>query len=272
MNSAEFTYLLKHPENIDALKTQQLNEVIAEFPYFQSARAIQLKGLNKTNSFKYNQTLKKTAAYTIDRKVLFDFITSPIFITNSKKDAELLEEIEVVDAEDVKALHKKITDSFSNNEIEIETVTIQKQEVAKEVEKVPDVLELGKPIQFVSSEPHSFNEWMQLIAQKPIVREESLVRKIDKIEEKFNLIDRFIELNPKIKPVDKNAINIDATLEGSTENESLMTETLAKVYLEQKKYENAIKAYRILILKYPEKSGFFADRIKAIKNLQNNKS
>ena len=51
-----------------------------------------------------------------------------------------------------------------------------------------------------------------------------------------------------------------------------MTETLAKVYLEQKKYENAIKAYRILILKYPEKSGFFADRIKAIKNLQKNKS
>lgn len=272
MNSAEFTNLLQHPENIDAIKTQLLNEVITEFPYFQAARAIQLKGLNKTNSFKYNQTLKKTAAYTIDRKVLFDFITSPIFISNSKKEAELLEEIEVVDAEDVKALHKKITDSFSNNEIEIKTVTIQKQEVAKEEEKTPDDLELGKPLQFVSSEPHSFNEWMQLIAQKPIVREESQVRKIEKIEEKFNLIDRFIELNPKIKPVDKNTINMDLTLEGSTENESLMTETLAKVYLEQKKYENAIKAYRILILKYPEKSGFFADRIKAIKNLQKNKS
>jgi hypothetical protein len=47
-----------------------------------------------------------------------------------------------------------------------------------------------------------------------------------------------------------------------------MTETLAKVYLEQKKYENAIKAYHILSLKYPKKSGFFADRIKAIKILQ----
>ena len=39
-----------------------------------------------------------------------------------------------------------------------------------------------------------------------------------------------------------------------------MTETLARIYLEQKKYDNAIKAYQILILKYPEKSGFFADR------------
>ena len=46
-----------------------------------------------------------------------------------------------------------------------------------------------------------------------------------------------------------------------------MTETLAKVYLEQKKYVNAIKAYRILSLKYPEKSSFFATQIKAIKLL-----
>lgn len=272
MNSAELTYLLQNPENIDALKTQQLNEIISEFPYFQSARAIQLKGLNKTNSFKYNQTLKKAAAYTIDRKVLFDFITSPVFIAKANKEVELLEEIEVVDAENVRVLHKKITDSFSNKNLETESDSTQRREITKEEQKATDVLEIGKPIQFVSSEPHSFNEWMQLIAQKPIVREESPVRKIEKIEEKFNLIDKFIELNPKIKPVDKNAVNMDVTLESSTENESLMTETLAKVYLEQKKYDNAIKAYRILILKYPEKSGFFADRIKAIKNLQKNKS
>lgn len=263
MNSTEFTFLLQNPENIDAKKTQALNEVISEFPYFQSARAIQLKGLNKTNSFKYNQTLKKTAAYTIDRKVLFDFITSPIFITKSETASNTLEEIEVVDAEDVKALHKKIAETVSSKNTETEVPEVQNEKFEKEA----DVLEIGKPLQFVSSEPHSFNEWMQLIAQKPIKREEIPSRKIEKIEEKFNLIDRFIELNPKIKPVDKNAANLDVILESSTENESLMTETLAKVYLEQKKYENAIQAYRILILKYPEKSGFFADRIKAIKNL-----
>jgi hypothetical protein len=49
-----------------------------------------------------------------------------------------------------------------------------------------------------------------------------------------------------------------------------MTETLAKVYLEQKKYNKAIQAYEILILKYPEKSSFFADQINEIKNLQQN--
>ena len=48
-----------------------------------------------------------------------------------------------------------------------------------------------------------------------------------------------------------------------------MTETLAKVYLQQKNYKKALQAYTILSLKYPEKSGFFADQIRAIKKLIN---
>jgi hypothetical protein len=53
-----------------------------------------------------------------------------------------------------------------------------------------------------------------------------------------------------------------------------MTETLARIYVEQKNYDKAIQSYKILSLKYPEKSGFFADQIKAVKQLQenNNKS
>ena len=50
-----------------------------------------------------------------------------------------------------------------------------------------------------------------------------------------------------------------------------MTETLAKIYVKQGKYEDALKAYKILCLKYPEKISLFADQIKIIKNkLKNN--
>jgi hypothetical protein len=47
-----------------------------------------------------------------------------------------------------------------------------------------------------------------------------------------------------------------------------MTETLAKVFIKQKKYVKALEAYQILGLKYPEKNSFFADRIEEIKDLQ----
>ena len=44
-----------------------------------------------------------------------------------------------------------------------------------------------------------------------------------------------------------------------------MTETLAKLYVKQEKYKEAMKAYKILSLKYPEKISLFADQIKELK-------
>jgi hypothetical protein len=269
MNSDTFTYLLNNPSQINNLQAEQLEEIVNEFPYFQSARIIQLKALNAFKSFKYNNALKKTAAYTIDRTVLFDFITSQKFSDKTAaSEIPILEEIEVIDVEIIKVLHKKITDSFSNK---TSTGTLQPIKTIEIKDDATEILAIGTPINFNSKEPHSFNEWMQLILKKPIDRTD-IEENTTTIESKLRLIDKFIEANPKIKPVDKIADNQPVILEETADNENLMTETLAKVYLEQKKYENAIKAYRILSLKYPEKSGFFADRIKAIKILQINKS
>ena len=47
--------------------------------------------------------------------------------------------------------------------------------------------------------------------------------------------------------------------------EDYMTETLAKVYAKQEKYKEAMKAYKILSLKYPEKISLFANQIKDLK-------
>jgi len=88
---------------------------------------------------------------------------------------------------------------------------------------------------------------------------------------KFELIDKFIEENPKIIPSESSSkIDIQSSLK--IDKNELMTETLAKVYLEQKKFKKAIQAYKILSLKYPEKSSFFADRIKAVEKIQQDNS
>ena len=85
---------------------------------------------------------------------------------------------------------------------------------------------------------------------------------------KINLIDDFIDKNPSISRVDKNQEITDIELENVFSPEELMTETLAKVFLKQKKYGKALKAYRILSLKYPEKNAFFAVQINKIKEIQ----
>ena len=56
--------------------------------------------------------------------------------------------------------------------------------------------------------------------------------------------------------------------ESLIENPEIVTETLARVYLEQGHYEKAIAAYEKLSLKYPQKSSFFANQIKLIYDLK----
>ena len=112
MNTTDFTYILEHPEKINRSQISDVRSIIDEFPYFQSARAIYLKGLKNTESFKYNQELKTTAAYTTDRSVLFDFITSDEFIQNKiseqiKQNLENVKSIELYDIEDL-SVHQSV--------------------------------------------------------------------------------------------------------------------------------------------------------------------
>ena len=76
MNIQNYTYLINNPAVISKEQTSELESIINSFPYFQSARALHLKGLKSQDSYKYNQALKTTAAHTSDRSILFDFITS----------------------------------------------------------------------------------------------------------------------------------------------------------------------------------------------------
>ena len=82
MNRQEFSEILINPHSLKTDQIKKINLILNTFPYFQSARAIYLKGLKSNNSFKYNQALKTTAAYTTNRNVLFDFITSDSFNQN----------------------------------------------------------------------------------------------------------------------------------------------------------------------------------------------
>ena len=83
MDVKTLTYLLENPGEITSEQTREIEKVLAKAPYFQAARAIRLKGLKEHQELKYNSALRKTAAYTTDRSILFDFITSEEFIQNS---------------------------------------------------------------------------------------------------------------------------------------------------------------------------------------------
>ncbi len=303
MKVSDFTYLLQYPDKvIQPEQAQHLEEILQEYPYFQSARALHLKGLKNLNSYKYNNALKVAAAYTTDRDILFDFITSDEFLQNSIADAvsgrkalsdqEIESEVvqpnpemdtqlipETADEPLPRSIHDAEDildpDLFENKDVPAETELPKEEDPAEE-------LQLGKPISFTRNEKYSFSEWLQLTSLKGVRKKEDSKREKEETNEgktsegtarkrKFDLIDKFIENNPRISSAGEETEMIDISSSTKIDKEALMTETLAKVYLEQRKYKKAIQAYKILSLKYPEKSSFFAARIKAVKKLQKNK-
>jgi len=299
LNTLEFRYLITNPDTLTDLQTKSLENVLEKYPYLQSARALYLKGLYNQDSYKYNFALKTTAAYTTDRSVLFDFITSNNFINlkesenyfiNNEIIPEFVKLEEVVETESLvsEEVEKEIISLTEEALFEIETIatTIKEVDDTQTLTEIEETLEIGKPIAFSTNEKHSFNEWLKLSNFKPIVREENTAEEekilqsnnksvnfdeiIDSKSKNIELIDKFIESKAKITRSNLHAETTPIVVEVQYTSH-LMTETLAKVYLEQKKYDKAIKSYKILILKYPEKSIFFADRIKNIKDLQQNK-
>lgn len=225
MTSVDFLQILNAPETMSLSQMYELENIVHKYPYFQVARALQLKILYAKQSFRYNEALKITAAHISNRAILFDYITSEDFKNQSEKSTEG---------------------------------------------------QIGEPLNFEKVDVYPFEQWLTITRYKPIRKEEKKEVKLlvdseldekDPRFEKFNLIDKFLQNNPKIEPQKEFIPSIDISARVNAPQE-LMTETLAKVYAEQGKYKDAIRAYEILILKYPKKSRFFADRIEEIKKIQ----
>ncbi|OWK99161.1 hypothetical protein AP75_01360 [Kaistella haifensis DSM 19056] len=86
---------------------------------------------------------------------------------------------------------------------------------------------------------------------------------------KEKIIEEFIEKEPRISKLKEDS---DFVVKEKSDNIShLMTETLANLYLEQRLYSKAIKAFEILIEKHPDKETYFAEKIDQIKELRQNK-
>ncbi|MFC4689584.1 hypothetical protein ACFO5T_03995 [Dokdonia genika] len=303
MNTEQYTYLLEHPDKVTAEETATLRDIVDAFPFFQSAQALYLKGLKNQESFAYNKALKRTASHTSDRAVLFDYITSERFLQNDvsaqiKEQETALRNLIITDIEDVSTILDKEEQAKASKILDPD-LFIEKVDSEMTRARAEETLQVGKPLPFTKSEAHSFSEWLQLSSFTPIDRSQDetvqtktndtkkviatskseeneeiqpAIKEEDSRERKRKIIDSFIETNPKIsaiKPAQSEKKKIIKELPYSSE--SLMTETLARVYVEQKNFKKAKQAYRILSLKYPEKSGFFADQIRAVEQLEQQK-
>ena len=275
MQVSRFTDLLEKPlEIIQESDLSALRQIVETYPYFQAARGMELIGLKNANSFKYNAALKKHAAYTSDRSWLFEIITQEAFNSQTKvkkaPQTSLSKETDLAKQGAEPSEIPTITQKYTEEDY-TEQTSDKKNDSQQVKEANFSSIELGKPLEFNKNDRYSFEEWLQLSAKNSVENktETSIVKTsvTPKKAAKMAQINAFIATNPKMSTPLTNPEEITIKDAQKINKEALMTETLARVYLEQKKYKKALQAYKILSLKYPEKNSFFASQIKVVQKL-----
>ncbi|MPS74355.1 MAG: hypothetical protein E2590_14565 [Chryseobacterium sp.] len=135
---------------------------------------------------------------------------------------------------------------------------VSKIEEKKAIIPIPEKAETKQtPESNVGAFINTWQSWLKI--ERPGIKEEP-----SKTKEK--IIDNFIETNPKISQLKEESNYV--VKEKKDDISHLMTETLAKLYTEQKLYSKAIKAYEILSEKHPEKKDHFEEKIEEIKDIR----
>ena len=258
MNKTSFYTALENFNEIGNIES-----VVEEFPYFQTARLLYLKKLHNTEDIHFDKELKKTAVYAGDRKALYYLILHKEF---TKK----LVEIDVSISTELGNINPTTKEIEPKTEPSLLDIQIIEQVVADSIEK--DVEEIIAEDASTKAEKQeeksveidisslSFTEWLKFTTGRG---EKSSNQK--SIE---NIIESFIESEPKIKtPKAEFFSPTELARKSIQDNEDFVTETLAKIYVAQGNYAKAIKAFERLSLNYPEKSTYFADQIKSVKDL-----
>ena len=213
---------------------QNIGKIIEQYPYFSTARLLYLRELKQSKSHQYKHELGICSAYAANRKVLSSFIDSEY-------------------------------------KFDIPKNTQNQRKIEPKKEKISNTKPKKKKPTFDIQEEYPFSEWIDFSTGRKAEGIAQVKKKRTPPNKKFELINKFIDSNITLKPGKdytngKAVDNID-----QTDNDDLMTDTLAQIYIEQKKYVKALKAYQILSLKYPEKKTYFTEKIKYIKTKQSEK-
>jgi len=249
MTKTELLGIIDNPSSINKEMLHDLQDYVKECPYSQTFRMLYLKGLDNVQDVRFGNELKTTSLYVTNRRNLFQFITKRI---------EKLERKDEVKDEQPIAVEQPINPETKGPEIVSKPT---EKEVAVTIADIEAYLE-GKTDDSLSdlASPVKDNPL-------PLLKHQDL---IDNFLQASETSDIYVRMDKQEAAVEKKAEEPKQADEPKNESEEFFTETLARIYIKQHKFEKAIKIFKRLSLKYPEKSIYFVDQIRFFEKLIEN--
>lgn len=247
----------------EVIEPEKENEIIEEIP--EPEIAFEWKPMNfiqnplDAHIKNPKQETPKSIAPILEKTIPTE--VKPIEITPVQE----IKQDEIV-AEQSSEIEEKPVINISFFENKVSEMVTEKPIIKEEVE---EIIAEEKTEDVASNIPNFVNTWQNWlkIDRTETPKTEPEPSKI--IEKKAEIIDKFIEENPKISQLKEDAHYV--VKEKANDISHLMTETLAKLYVEQRLYTKAITAYEALKKKHPERQDEFEDKIQEIKELKNQK-
>lgn len=248
MTGEAFNHYLEEPSALSVETLPELHALVEDYPYFALATMLYLKNLEKLQDPSFSSALGRLAIRVPDRRRLFLWMTGE----------ETLQE-----AVEQPLVESPTPDSFSLIDAFLMDHAEEEQSNA--------------PLLFQPSASSDYLHWSLLREQQSTVVEGEAIDE-PKLRHQ-ELIDSFIANEPHLvsnRNLQEEKGEAQEVLPESIRQleeqpksleESCLTETLARIYIKQRRYEKALQIIQNLRLKYPEKNSYFADQIRFLEKL-----
>ena len=252
MNEIE---LIRHPERLDRDTLYELRSLLALYPYYQTARLLMLQNLYLLHDPTFDEELRRAAIYITDRRVLFQMIEAAHY---SLRPASSSRE----PAEGSPSQHSRTISLIDNF---LESIPKDEEPSAEKKKRKPTPADAA--VDYVAY-------LLETEADNPSGADNEIPEMKGQ-----ELIDSFINSDKGRIQLSEEPEYTPPVVDDSDEGqiaagEGIFTETLARIYIKQGRYSQALEIIRRLSLQFPKKNAYFADQIRFLEKLiiNNNKN
>ena len=231
--------LIRHPQQMDRDTLYELRSMLALHPYFQTVRLLMLQNLYLLHDSTFNEELRRASLYITDRKVIFLMIEAAHYQQGTAASSA------AVDAPKASNRTETLINTF------LDSIPAEKEESKPKRRPTP----ADAAVDYVA--------YLMETEMQDNTKESPQLKGHD-------LIDTFLEqergrilLNDLPTPeTEKSTAEEEDNVE-----EEYFTETLARIYIKQGRYQKALDIIGRLNQQFPGKNAYFADQMRFLEKL-----